>query len=94
LSGRNSDAAFFEIAGSALYLKAGTVLDYESKTSYAVAVTVDGQPFRWTAATGMVGLGFLPGVTGDNQDFALPTHVAAPAQVSFWHGVLVPACPL
>ena len=36
-----ADAAFFEIVGSALYLKAGTVLDFESKTSYAVAVTVD-----------------------------------------------------
>jgi Ca2+-binding RTX toxin-like protein len=36
-----ADAASFEIVGSALYLKAGTVLDFESKTSYAVAVTVD-----------------------------------------------------
>ena len=36
-----TDAASFEIAGSALYLKAGTVLDFESKSSYAVAVTVD-----------------------------------------------------
>ena len=36
-----TDAAFFEIVGSALYLKAGTVLDFESKASYAVAVTVD-----------------------------------------------------
>lgn len=36
-----ADAAFFEIDGAALYLKAGTVLDYESKASYAVAVTVD-----------------------------------------------------
>src|SRR4029077_2526770 len=36
-----TDAAFFEIAGNALYLKSGTVLDFESKSSYAVAVTVD-----------------------------------------------------
>ena len=36
-----TDAAFFEIVGNALYLKAGTVLDFESKSSYAVAVTVD-----------------------------------------------------
>ena len=36
-----ADAASFEIVGSALYLKAGTVLDFESNTSYAVAVTVD-----------------------------------------------------
>ena len=30
-----------ELIGAALYLKAGTVLDYESKTSYTVAVQVD-----------------------------------------------------
>jgi Ca2+-binding RTX toxin-like protein len=36
-----TDAASFEIVGGALYLKAGTVLDYETKSSYAVAVTVD-----------------------------------------------------
>ena len=31
-----ADAAFFEIVGNALYLKAGTALDFESKSSYAV----------------------------------------------------------
>src|SRR5262249_14363932 len=36
-----ADASFFEIVGNALFLKAGTVLDFESKTNYAVAVTVD-----------------------------------------------------
>src|SRR6185295_17320255 len=36
-----ADAASFEIVGTALYLKAGTVLDFETKSSYAVAVTVD-----------------------------------------------------
>src|SRR5262249_27761124 len=36
-----ADAASFEIVGTELFLKAGTVLDFESKTSYAVAVTVD-----------------------------------------------------
>jgi hypothetical protein len=41
LSLTGADAASFEIVGSALYLKAGTVLDFESNTSYAVAVTVD-----------------------------------------------------
>ena len=35
------DASFFQITGSALYIKAGTVLDYETKTSYAVTVNVD-----------------------------------------------------
>ncbi|MEJ0060772.1 MAG: cadherin domain-containing protein [Terricaulis sp.] len=36
-----ADAASFEIAGSALYLKAGVALNYEAKASYAVTVTVD-----------------------------------------------------
>ena len=36
-----TDAASFEVAGTALYLKAGVVLNYESKASYAVAVAVD-----------------------------------------------------
>ena len=36
-----TDAAFFEITGTSLYLKFGTVLDYETKTSYSVTVNVD-----------------------------------------------------
>ena len=36
-----ADAGAFEIVGTELFLKAGTLLDFESKTSYAVAVTVD-----------------------------------------------------
>ncbi len=35
------DAAIFEITGNALFIKAGTVLDYETKTSYSIAVNVD-----------------------------------------------------
>ena len=35
---QGADANCFEIEGSALYLKAGTVLDYETKTSYNVEV--------------------------------------------------------
>ncbi|MFN9692343.1 MAG: Calx-beta domain-containing protein [Synechococcaceae cyanobacterium] len=35
-----ADAAAFEVDGSALYLKAGTSLDYETKTTYAVTVSV------------------------------------------------------
>lgn len=41
LSLTGADAAFFEIINSGLYLKAGTVLDYETKTSYSVTVRVD-----------------------------------------------------
>ena len=36
-----ADAAFFEVDATGLYLKAGTQLDYEAKSSYAVTVTVD-----------------------------------------------------
>src|SRR5262249_16383861 len=35
------DAASFQVIGSALYVKAGTVLDYETKRSYSVTVNVD-----------------------------------------------------
>lgn len=41
LSLSGADAAFFEVDNTGLYLKAGTVLDFESKTSYAVTVIVD-----------------------------------------------------
>ncbi|WP_210250167.1 VCBS domain-containing protein, partial [Microvirga aerophila] len=34
-----ADAGAFEIEGNALYLKAGTALDYESKNAYAVSIT-------------------------------------------------------
>lgn len=36
-----ADAAFFEVDATGLYLKAGTQLNYEAKSSYAVTVTVD-----------------------------------------------------
>ncbi|MFN0019554.1 MAG: lamin tail domain-containing protein [Pirellulaceae bacterium] len=36
-----TDAAFFEIIGSGLYIKAGTVLDYETKITYSITVSVD-----------------------------------------------------
>ncbi len=35
------DAAFFEIAAGSLYIRAGTVLDFETRSSYAVTVNVD-----------------------------------------------------
>ena len=41
LSLSGADALNFQIVGSALYIKAGTVLDFETKTSYAVSVDVD-----------------------------------------------------
>jgi FG-GAP-like repeat len=36
-----ADAASFEISGSALYLKAGTTLNFETKPSYSITVNVD-----------------------------------------------------
>ncbi|MGF1992052.1 MAG: SdiA-regulated domain-containing protein, partial [Nostoc sp. ZfuVER08] len=36
-----TDANFFEVDSTGLYIKAGTVLDYETKTSYSVIVNVD-----------------------------------------------------
>jgi uncharacterized protein YjiK len=36
-----ADAAFFEVDGTGLYLKAGTNLDFETKSSYSVSVQVD-----------------------------------------------------
>jgi VCBS repeat-containing protein len=41
LSLSGADAGFFEIFNGSLYLKSGTVLDYETKNSYAVTVAVD-----------------------------------------------------
>jgi uncharacterized protein YjiK len=41
LSVTGADAASFEIDSTGLYLKAGTTLDYEAKSSYSVAVHVD-----------------------------------------------------
>ncbi len=36
-----ADALFFEITGNALFIKAGVALDFETKPSYSVTVTVD-----------------------------------------------------
>ena len=41
LSVTGSDAAFFSADSTGLYIKAGTVLDFETKSSYSVTVAVD-----------------------------------------------------
>ena len=51
-----ADAAFFEVDATGLYLKAGTVLDHETRASFSVIVTVDdatlgGTPDASTAFT-------------------------------------------
>jgi hypothetical protein len=40
ISLQGADAAAFEVEGTVLYLKAGTSLNYESKSAYAVAIVV------------------------------------------------------
>lgn len=41
LSISDTDAASFEITGTELFLKAGVVLDYETKTSYTISINAD-----------------------------------------------------
>jgi hypothetical protein len=41
LSVTGADANYFEIFNGGLYVKAGTALNFEAKSSYAVTVTVD-----------------------------------------------------
>ncbi|MCW1430761.1 SdiA-regulated domain-containing protein [Novosphingobium sp. JCM 18896] len=41
LSVTGTDAQYFEVDSTGLYIKAGTVLDYEAKQSYSVTVSVD-----------------------------------------------------
>ena len=41
LSLSGADTAYFEVDSTGLYIKAGTVLDFETKSSYAVTVNVD-----------------------------------------------------
>ena len=41
LSLSGADAGAFEVVGSALFVKAGTVLNFDTKSSYAVTVNVD-----------------------------------------------------
>jgi Ca2+-binding RTX toxin-like protein len=41
LSVSGTDASFFEVDATGLYIKANTVLNYEAKTSYSVTVNVD-----------------------------------------------------
>lgn len=59
-----TDAAHFEIVGTALYIKAGEVLNYEAKASYAVTVTATG--------------GATPGAVSTNYTLALTNVNEAP----------------
>lgn len=41
LSLADTDASFFELVGNTLFLKAGTILDFETKSSYQITLQVD-----------------------------------------------------
>jgi uncharacterized protein (DUF169 family) len=73
-----ADAASFEVDTGVLYLKAGTLLDFETKTSYAVTVSVADSS---VAASTPVTATFTLTVTNVVEDFTKPVlvGVAAPA---------------
>ena len=65
------DANFFELDGNAVYLKANTALDFETKTSYNISVNVNDASFGSTptaSANLMIGISNVneaPTVTGE-----------------------------
>ena len=74
------DAAFFEITAGSLYIKAGTVLDYETKTSYSITITVDDPE---VGATPDASTAFTLAVTDIvNETPALPTLIIS--EVAPW----------
>lgn len=70
-----ADAGFFQIIGSALYIKAGTVLDYETKTSYNVTINVDDTT---VGSTPDASVNFILSIT----DVAVETTQAATVSIS------------
>jgi uncharacterized protein YjiK len=78
LTGAN--AASFEITGTALYLKAGVVLDFETQTSYAVTVNVDDTTL---GSTPDATVNFTLTVT-DQQPETAPTPVIIISEVCPW----------
>ncbi|MDP4300994.1 putative Ig domain-containing protein [Leptothrix discophora] len=74
-----TDNASFELDGNALYLKAGTVLDYETKTSYAV--TVKAQDSSVSGST-HVSASYTLSVTDMDDTTPVPTPNAAPTAVT------------
>ncbi|MBB3860679.1 uncharacterized protein YjiK [Novosphingobium hassiacum] len=70
LSVSGADAAFFEVDSTGLYVKAGTTIDYETKTSYNVTVNVDDTTL---GATPDASTAFTLDVTDIVNETALPT---------------------
>lgn len=77
LSITGADAALLKLVGNTLYLKAGTVLDFEAKSSYLVAVVADDNS---VGTTPDVTKNFTLNVTDVNE---------APTGVSFTNAVTV-----
>jgi uncharacterized protein YjiK len=80
LSLSGTDAAFFEITGTALFLKAGTVLDFETKTSYSVTINADDLTL---GATPDATLNFTLNVT-DQEPETTPAPVVIISETAPW----------
>lgn len=74
------DANVFEIIGSSLYIKAGTALDYETKTSYSVTINVDDNT---VGTTPDASIDFVLEVT-DIVDETIVTAVVTISEVAPW----------
>jgi hypothetical protein len=80
LSLSGADANFFQITGSSFYIKAGTVLDYETKTSYNVTVNVDDSTL---GSTPDASVNFVLSVT-DVVDEIVPVAEVSITEIASW----------
>ncbi len=82
-----ADQAAFKIIGTSLYLKAGTSLDFETKSSYAFTVNVDdttlgGTPDASTSFTlNVTNVNEIPSVALTNTTTSLAENTAIPADL-------------
>ena len=79
LSLSGADAVFFEVESSGLYIKAGTVLDFETKSSYTVTVNVDDTT---VGTTPDASVNFAMTVTDVVNENALPSIIVS--EVAAW----------
>jgi len=80
LSLTGADAASFQITGTALFLKSGILLDFETKTSYAVTINVDDTT---VGSTPDATVNFTLTVTDQNPEVP-PAPVLIVTEVSPW----------
>ncbi len=96
------DAASFEVVGTALFLKAGTVLNFEAKTFYAVKVRVadpalpGSDPLTSDYSLAILDVNEAPGVKTFTTvvDVTLPNGDVKPITVSINNGDLAPGTNL